>query len=650
MTGSVVQYRKDIDGLRAIAVLSVIFFHSGIHVFSGGFIGVDIFFVISGYLITTLIYKEIKAKEFTFSGFYKRRAARILPALSLTLLTALVFGFIFYNNRAFDNLGKEIFFSSFGAVNILFSQGINYFAHDEAYQPLIHLWSLGVEEQFYVIWPVLLLLTFRLPFNVLISIILGILSLSLWLSVSAVELNLTKGYFLLQYRAFELLIGAGTSLMLSGTRLPRLSDQNRQTLSFIGLLLILMPMFLLDKESDFPGVNALWPCLGTAMLIAFHNGGLLTRILSHRILVGIGLISYPLYLYHQPVISFMRFFQIDLTAIEIFLVAAGLSIPLSWLTYKYIESPVRKMAHVKNSRQATVVIVCLTATIPFFALTGITIAKNGGLEGRFRLLNPFALEISKAGATTFHQQFERGYRVSPLDHGRILFIGDSVLQQYVLPLSAALDIKNGDIDTVTRGGCVLLKNVDFTDIFSDISCEDIREKLYDSQKTYDYVIISQEWTSYDSAITNFPENTAGFEKWVPFLDATIDHFSPLAEKIIIIGGHPSVDGTLKLQPSVTARKDTYLSCLEDLTILNVDELKASVSFFEQYRKKRNIDIINPFDIFCHQDCTTHDGKWSYFSDRQHISAVSTDFVVERLKSLTDGKSVSTPLTQEHQKP
>ena len=127
------QYRRDIDGLRAIAVLSVILFHSGISAFAGGYIGVDIFFVISGYLITTLIYKEIKQGNFTYINFYKRRIARLLPALSITLLFVLIFGFIFYNNKSFDNLGKEVFFSSIGAANILFSQGINYFVNNEAY-------------------------------------------------------------------------------------------------------------------------------------------------------------------------------------------------------------------------------------------------------------------------------------------------------------------------------------------------------------------------------------------------------------------------------------------------------------------------------------------------------------------------------------
>ena len=282
--------------------------------------------------------------KFSFRSFYKRRAARLLPALSITLFGVLLFGFVFYNNQSFDNLGKELFFSSFGAVNILFSQGVNYFAKDDAYQPLIHLWSLGVEEQFYIIWPILLMSLYRFSILVVISVALMVFLFSFGMSVHAVNAGLLKGYFLLQYRAFELLVGVITAFFMLHSVNIKISDLGKQFLTYVGCALIFIPMFILDSQSDFPGFNALIPCFGAALIIAFPNQGVITKLLSNKILVFIGLISYPLYLYHQPIISFMYFFDADLTSVEMFLGVTSISVLASWLTFKFIEMPIRKLA------------------------------------------------------------------------------------------------------------------------------------------------------------------------------------------------------------------------------------------------------------------------------------------------------------------
>lgn len=634
------KYRSDIDGLRAIAVMSVIAFHTGISTLSGGYVGVDVFFVISGYLITTLIYKEINESTFTFKNFYKRRAARLLPALSLTLFAVLIFGFVFYNTKAFDNLGKELFFSSFGAANILFAQGVNYFAKDEAYQPLIHLWSLGVEEQFYIVWPIIILLVFRLSKNLIIPAACILFLVSLGLSNFSVEKGLTKGYFLLHYRAFELLIGGITSLLLQHTARASLSHLTRKIFSYIGLVFVIAPMFILDEKSSFPGYNALWSCLGTSLIIAFPNQGLITKILSHKSFVFVGLISYPLYLFHQPIISFIYFFNVQFSVIEMFLFVTSISVFTSWLTYKFVEKPIRKMAHSLQRKKSLITITGLLTTIPFFAVIGLFIAKNGGLEERFKLINPFALEISQAHSSTFHNNFARGFKVSPTEHGGALFVGDSVLQHYVLPMKEAIGLDSEEIDTVTRGGCVLLKGTDFIDKFSDISCDDIRDKLYRSKKTYDYVVISQAWSSYESSVLNFSDSTDTYERWLPLLNKTIEHFLKISDRIIIIGAHPKVEGTLNLQPSITISKETFLSNLRRLQISNLSQLKDSSKFFARYTDNERVTVIEPHHIFCNDKCIISDGSWSYYSDSQHISNASTTFVKERLLELIQLKNLT----------
>jgi len=306
------EYRSDIDGLRAFSVLSVIIFHSGFNVLSGGFIGVDVFFVISGYLITSLIYKELESGSFSFKSFYKRRAARLLPALLVTLLMVLLFGFYFYDLNSFDNLGKEIFFSSFGAANILFSQGVNYFANDESVKPLLHLWSLGVEEQFYIFWPFILIFCFALPNFWLFSITALLFFTSFILSITSIESEPIASYFLLQYRAFELILGSLIALLQIRGYIPLInSTKFLKLINFTAILLIILPVFLLDKNSSFPGFNALYPCFGAALLIAFPVSGSLKKIFSNKYIVYIGLISYPLYLFHQPILSFISFLELE---------------------------------------------------------------------------------------------------------------------------------------------------------------------------------------------------------------------------------------------------------------------------------------------------------------------------------------------------
>ncbi|UAA39682.1 acyltransferase [Paraneptunicella aestuarii] len=632
-------YRSDIDGLRAVAVFSVILFHSELSLFSGGYIGVDVFFVISGYLITSLIHDEIKQGTFTFSNFYKRRALRLLPALNITLFVALMFGVIFYDNIALDILGKEIFFSAIGAANILFAQGIDYFVKNEAYQPLIHLWSLGVEEQFYIVWPFILIFLVKYLTRLTTLIPLCLLILSLILSQIATTSGKPSSYFLPQFRAFELLFGVLVSLCLPQINAisEKLTKPLQHLISVTAIAMILIPMMTLNESSNFPGINALWPCLGTALLIAFPDNGIISRTLSNRTMVMMGLISYPLYLYHQPVLSFIHFFELALSPIQMFFVVISICVPLSWVTYKYIEKPIRQKSKTPTPNKQGRTALKLAFFLPVFAVSGLAIAKSNGFEQRFQYLNPFAIEITKAHASTFHTNFNRGFNVKTEGNGDILFIGDSVLQHYVVPMSNALGISLSNVDTVTKGGCVLLQGVDFKEKFSDISCNGLREQLYHLNKHYKYVVISQSWNSYDDRVLNFNPELKLPQKWQPFIDQTISHFSHISENIILIGWHPFVQGTASIQPSIRLDQSQYSNNLKNLEIENTNDMISSEEFFNSMQKYPNIQVINPKDIFCNSRCKIHDDTWSYFGDRQHLTQSSTQFISQQLSRLLDLK-------------
>ncbi|RUO62613.1 acyltransferase family protein [Pseudidiomarina insulisalsae] len=628
------KYRGDIDGLRAIAVLVVIAFHAGITTFAGGYIGVDVFFVISGYLITTLISQEMQQQRFSFVKFYKRRIARLLPALAITLFVVFCLGFVFYNTHSFDNLGKQIFFSAFGAANIFFAGGEDYFASGVANQPLIHLWSLGVEEQFYVVWPVLLLIIYKVRPQWLMPATVVLLLFSLLISELAAANATPASYFMPQYRAFELLIGALTGLLLLRYDSKQLPNALRIALQGLGLLLIFVPILLLNEHSKFPGVNALWPCIGTALLIAFPSDSVITRLLANKVMVLIGLISYPLYLYHQPMISFLHVWDIELAPYTMFVTVTLFTGVLAWLTYQYIETPVRRVTSRGGLWPKRTTVAGLVLTIPVFAIAGAGVAKTDGLPARFEVLNPFAVKLNEMHAMPFHEHFQEGWQVNEPPKAKLLFIGDSVMQQYVEPLAAALGYEKDEIETVTRGLCVMLKGVDYVDQISDIPCGGLREQLYQLDSSYEHVIISQAWQGYGPNVKNYePEAKNLFDRWHGLLAATVEHFRGRAQVITVVGMHPIIDGTAGIRGTVLIDPQSYRERIKQLSFAHPQRLREGREFFEGFAATNHINVIHPEDIFCASDCVLNSEQWSYFGDSVHISKAAVPFVERRFRQL-----------------
>ncbi|MEL6496097.1 MAG: acyltransferase family protein, partial [Cyanobacteria bacterium J06623_7] len=645
MTGKTIKlkYRGDIDGLRAISCLAVMLFHAKFAWLGGGYVGVDVFFVISGYLTTSIVFNQVKTGKFNLLRFYQKRAARLLPALILMFVGTAIFGFLFYDNRTLDNFGQQVVYGAFGAANILFAQGDNYFVSDEALTPLIHLWSLGVEEQFYLVWPLVLAAIAWLNVELILGFALVLFTTSLTMSAAAVETLPIQAYFYTHYRAFEMLVGAMVALGLRSAWMRfKPSLKFKELLSWVGLALIVVPMVLFDNTTSFPGFNALYPCVGTALLICCGEQTRLAKVLSLKPLIFIGLISYPLYLYHQPLISYCHFFGLELPPLQLFLVVAAISFPLAWATYRYVETPIRGLARQPQGRGLGRLLKAALASLCGLALMGLLFAKSNGLEQRFTLLNPYALEISESMSPSFYQFFKQGLRVAPADSGKVLFVGDSVLQQYVYPISQALDIEPGEVDTVTRGGCVLLKEVELIDRYqteSGISCDRLRQQLYQSEKQYDYIFISQSWISYEADLLNAPVKAGSpgytLNRWSSFIDETVEHFQPLAQNLVIIGGHPIVEGTSQLQPTLFSNPEAYAVKLGDLEVVNDNHLAAAREFFTRWQDRDRVAVIAPEEIWASAQSQLHDGNWSFFENGLHISQASTDYVVQRLQKIPE---------------
>lgn len=373
-------YRPDIDGLRAIAVLAVVIFHAFPSLVHGGFVGVDIFFVISGFLISKHIWEELDAGTFSIKTFYARRVRRIFPALSIVLLACIAMGWVILTPSEYEQLGKHTVAGAAFISNIVFWKEAGYFDNAADTKPLLHLWSLGIEEQFYIVWPLLLAFFWRYTRNIGWAL-LAVMVVSLTYCVMLVRHDTVADFYSPLTRFWELALGAGLAYILALKPPP--SAASRSVISWFGLSLIFSAVIILNPGYAFPGAWALLPTLGAACLIyAGENTWLNRHVLSHRLLVWVGLISYPLYLWHWPLLSFARIMESETPAAGVRFWLLTASFMLAWLTYRFLERPVRARPKSRN----IVLMLCLTMFL--LGAAGLIVKKLDGFKSRqFTMLN-----------------------------------------------------------------------------------------------------------------------------------------------------------------------------------------------------------------------------------------------------------------------
>jgi peptidoglycan/LPS O-acetylase OafA/YrhL len=363
-------YRSDIDGLRAVAVILVIFYHAFPHALTGGFIGVDIFFVISGFLITSIIHENLNSNHFSFINFYARRLRRLAPALVLILIFSLSIGFIFLQNDEFNQLKKHILGGVTFTSNIMFWNEAGYFDNAADTKPLLHLWSLAIEEQFYLIWPFLIFLFFKFKRLDYIFFISLIITLSFFINLVLSYNSPVAAFFSLESRFWEFLIGASISIppfnQKRSTSKLSLSIANAQ--SATGCILILIGVVLISNHSIFPGWWALLPTIGTILIISAGSNSYINKnLLSNKKLVYIGLLSYPLYIWHWPLLSFARIFLSEVPPPSVRLGLLAIAFLFAALTYHYVERPIRfnkSTKHITFSLLFTLLLVGVATSWP----------------------------------------------------------------------------------------------------------------------------------------------------------------------------------------------------------------------------------------------------------------------------------------------
>ena len=445
-------YRPDVDGLRALAVLWVIAFHAFPEAAPGGFVGVDVFFVISGFLISGIIFEGLQNGRFTFTDFYWRRVRRIFPALILVLLACLGFGWLVLLPDEYSELGKHVAAGAGFVSNVVLWREAGYFDTAAELKPLLHLWSLGVEEQYYLVWPVLLFV-FRKRLGQMLWMIVAIATLSfaanLWLTAHQPG----AAFFLPLGRFWELLAG---SLLAYYLCYRGLSDSYREVKAFTGLSMVLASLLLLSGQRAFPGAWALLPVLGTVLLIWAGPSAWINRsILSRPALVFVGLISYPLYLWHWPLLAYARIVHGGEPPVAVRLSVCAVSLLLAWLTYQFVEKKVR-FATLPSVRRVSV--PALAASMAALGVAGV-LALQSELVPQSASV-PHLREISQASNDWDHG----GDRIIPGDTGRaVLFFGDSHMQHYWPRIKKLVAERAAPVHTIilkTAGGCAPVPGIE----------------------------------------------------------------------------------------------------------------------------------------------------------------------------------------------
>ncbi len=613
------KYRSEIDGLRALAVLPVIFFHAGIDFFKGGYIGVDIFFVISGYLITSIILREINQGKFSILNFYERRARRILPALFFVMSFSLICSWFFLLPGEFKNFGQSLISVTFFVSNIFFWRKSGYFDGAAEYMPLLHTWSLSVEEQFYLLFPIFLVITFRFGKRTIVSMILLIAFLSLGIAEWGWRNEPQANFYLTPTRVWELMIGALASFYLQR---ERASKEWHSSIALIGFLMIVIPMFyIFDGNTPFPSYLTLFPTVGTVMIIVFASeNNLIGRLFSLDPLVKIGLISYSMYLWHVPLFVFSKYLIPQGDHNAIFPAIIFLTFFLAYMSWRYIEQPFRQKENFNRKQIFSITI----SSMMFFFLIGIFIHTNDGYSSRF---SPEQQEILAYQGYEIDELYREEKCFLKRDQDFLNYakycatISETEPNYLIWGDSHAASLYFGLKDSL-KGNLMQLTSTECNPFSSDYdprrpNCHNINNEVKDLLKFNSNieVLIYANWYRY-SKNENFQKNVV---RAIEFLTKNNINYK-------IIGGTPQFEPSL---PHLLIRDQNYTnrSTIKNISvdkITKVNELLNSLTPDSRF--------IDSQKIFCIQeDCQFQDDRNNlYFWDYGHLTKEGSLFLATEI--------------------
>lgn len=645
-------YRPEIDGLRALAVLPVIFFHAGFSWSKGGFIGVDIFFVISGYLITNIIISEMYEGKFSLLKFYERRSRRILPALFFVMLLSIPFAWYFLPPGSMKDFGQSLSAVSIFSSNFLFWLESDYFAAEAELKPLLHTWSLAIEEQFYILFPILLILIWSFDIKWKIVILGIIFFISLGISHYGAQNFSSANFYLLPSRAWELLLGVFVAIILKH-RGHLKSHLSNQTLSLFGLLMISYSIIVFNEDTPFPSLHTLIPTIGTAILIysAVPNT-LANNFLRIRVIVGMGLISYSTYLWHQPIFSFARYALLGDVSNLFLLCLCIISIVLAYLSWKYVEAPFRNKG---NFSQKQIFSFSICGIILFF-IVGASIHINRGFPERVgfndELLSSFDMPKEENCFQTPYNHIEKewgcylGEKKDDLD---FIVYGDShalALKNVIDDLAKELNVK---VFFTGSSACPPLLGIhpkSEKEIQEKNNCFLLNKRVskFAVKESIKGIILSARWSYYTSE--GYKGNDSKYlsmSSTGPFsLDKSIVAFEEGINNTIDFYKKNNISIHILSQPphQKYLPRSAYVKLLRGSSIELLSVPKAEfeeLEFFTNhvFKKKSNEIIFHDLkNVFCNDNtCPLGSKNQSYYFDEDHLSSVGAKKIENVLRSI-----------------
>lgn len=617
------KYRADIDGLRAFAVSTVVVYHAYPSILPGGFIGVDVFFVISGFLISTIIFSSLERDTFSVLEFYNRRIRRIFPALLLVLLAILAVGWFVLLSDEYRTLGWHVAGGAGFVSNLVLWAESGYF-DDAAYaKPLLHLWSLGIEEQFYLFWPLLLIFVSRQRSNFL-KITILIAAISFALNVYLVQRSPVASFYSPLTRFWELMVGGGLAYI--AIHRPELKSRFQNTQSAVGFILLGLSLIFINDNSLFPGWWASLPTLGAFFILSAGSNATLNRLLlTNKVAVWIGLISYPLYLWHWPLLSFARIIEFPAADRITRLVACLLAVGLASITYVFVETPIRTSRRGRLTAVGLLLAMVLVGSAGYFAY-----ASNGFQNRPIAILTSGFVDDEQGQVYSSPEFNGQEIDLSSTSFGgtrqqSVLFIGDSLMGHY-FPRVTKIFSDTGQLPDLSavfaaRNGC---RPVPFGgDINSrGFRCNEYYEALMTEarQPKYSRLVIAANWNLMLSEPT--------YSKNIEHLQADLLALRDSGKQLFFLSMAPHSTYLDPLALTQPFRLGMYFGeqppsdIWIDRTALEIPD-QATLGKLKDLATAVNAEVINPFDFLCRANkCPAMVDGRPLYDDGYHFKAAT----------------------------